>query len=123
MRQALLILRTRVALLLGLATLGLVQTGCAHPVWVEPSVQVRVGGPVYGQVYGQVYGTGHGVVYGSVYASPPVVATGPGWGPTVVVPPPRVLVPAPLYRPGWGPGGWHGHRHFQQHGHRHGDWR
>ena len=121
MRPVLTFLRSRAALLLGLATLGLVQTGCAHPVWVEPSVQVRVGGPVYGQVYGQVYGTSPGVVYGSIY-SPPVVATGPLWGPGLVAPP-RVAVPAPLYRPGWGYGGWHGHRHFQQHGKRHGDWR
>ena len=114
MRPLLTFLRSRAALLLGLATLGLVQTGCAHPVWVEPSVQVRVGGPVYRQVYG----TSPGVVYGPVYAPPPVVvATAPVWGPPPVVVPPRVWVPAPMYRPGWGHGGWHGHRHG------HGDWR
>ena len=122
MKTALTFLRSRAAVLLSLAALGLAQTGCAHPVWVEPSVQVRVGGPVYGQVYGPVYRPGPGAVYGSVYGSvysapPVVVATAPVWGPPTVMVPPRVVVPAPVYRPGWG----HGQRGWQ--GHRHGDWR
>ena len=78
MTTALTFLRSRAAVLLSLAALGLAQTGCAHPVWVEPSVQVRVGGPVYGPVYGPGPGVVQGSVYGSVYSTPPVVvATAP----------------------------------------------
>ena len=121
MRQALSILRTRAALLLGLAALGLVQTGCAHPVWVEPSVQVRMDGPVYGQVYGTspgvVFGGAYGSVYGSVYSPPVVVPAAPAWGASVLIVP-RVVVPEPVHRPGWGHrGGWH------PRGHHHGHWR
>ena len=118
MKTALTFLHSRAAVLLSLAALGLAQTGCAHPVWVEPSVQMRVGGPVYGPVYGPSPSVVHGSVYGSVYSAPPVVvATAPVWGPPAVIVPPRVVLPAPVHRPGWGHGqrGWHGHRH--------GDWR
>ena len=122
MTTALTFLRSRAAVLLSLAALGLAQTGCAHPVWVEPSVQVRVGGPVYGPVYGPGPGVVQGSVYGSVYSTPPVVvATAPVWGPPTVIVPPRVVVPAPVYRPGWGQGRGHGHGGW--HGHRQGDWR
>ena len=132
MKTALTFLRTRAAVLLSLAALGLSQTGCAHPVWVEPSVQVRVGGPVYGPVYGPAPAAVYGQVYGSVYSTPPVVvATAPVWRPPAVVIPPRVVVPAPVYRPGWGHGrgygggygGGRGDGYGGWHGHRHGDWR
>ena len=109
-------LRTRAALWLGLAAMALSQSGCAHPVMVQPSVvvQARVGGPAYA--------TAHGTV---VYGPPPVVmAPAPIWlppPPPVVMAPPMVL-PAPYpphahYRPlwrgehrghghGWGHRGW-----------------
>lgn len=93
-------LRSRAAWLLGVAVLGLSQVGCAHPVWVEPSVAVhaRVGGPVYGPVYGP---------------PPVVVAQPPVWVPAPpVFVPPRVVVPAYVDRPAWG----HGHHHHQGRG-------
>jgi hypothetical protein len=80
--------------LVGLLALGLVQGGCAHPVFVEPSVTVhsRIGHfPVHAQVGlpGQV-----------IYAPPPRVIYAPS-------PPPRVVyVPRAVASvDGWG----HGH--------------
>lgn len=114
MQTVLSLLRTRAVWLLGMTGLGLAQTGCAHPVWVEPSVAVhaRVGGPVYGPAV-PMYGP-----------SAVVVTQAPVWGGVhapAYMPPPRVVVPAPVYRPGWW-GGHHEHRHG--HGHRgHGGWR
>ena len=70
--------------LLGLLGLGLMQGGCAHPVFVEPSVSVhsRIGHvPVYTQVG----------VPGPVYYAPPRVIYAP---PRVIYappPPPRVV--------------------------------
>ena len=122
MRTVLSFLRSRAVLLLGLVALGATQTGCAHTVWMEPSVvvQARVGGPVHGPAYG----TGYGHVYGP---PPVVVASAPIWmpPPPAVVIAPRVLMPAPVHGSwGWrrehhgrGQGHWHGH------GHGHGDWR
>ena len=65
-------------------------------------VQARVGGPVYGTVYG---------------AAPVVVSPAPVWmpPPPPVVMAPRVIMPAPVYRPGW----W-GDRRGHGHGHGHG---
>jgi hypothetical protein len=69
---------------LGLLGLGLMQGGCAHPVFVEPSVSVhsRIGHvPVYTQVG----------VPGPVYYAPPRVIYAP---PRVIYappPPPRVV--------------------------------
>ena len=81
MKTILSLLRTRAAVLLGLAGLALSQTGCAHPVVMEPSVVVRgrLGGPVYGAV---------------TYGPPPV------WLPP---PPPVVMAPRVVvqrFRPG-----------------------
>ncbi len=76
--------------LLGLLGLGLLQGGCAHPVFVEPSVRVHSGighAPVYSHVG----------VPGPVYYGPPRVIHVPPPPPRVVVVPqvhvPRVHVP------------------------------
>lgn len=76
--------------LLGLLGLALVQVGCAHPVFVEPSVSVhsRIGhAPVYGHVG----------VPGPVYYGPPRVIYAPPPPPRVIYVPrvhvPRVHVP------------------------------
>lgn len=92
---------SRALALLALLGLGLAQVGCAHPVWVEPSVSVhsRIGQfPVYTQI---------GMPGPVIYAPPPRVIYAPP-------PPPRVVfvprVVDPVY--GWG----HGHgpdRHFK----------
>ena len=112
------LVRSRALWLLGLVGLGLSQTGCAQPVWIEPSVavQARIGGPVYGPAM-------------PMYGPPPVVVTAaPVWGgmPAPVYMPPRVVVPAPVYRPGWW-GGYHGHHHEYGRGEYgrggHGGWR
>ena len=105
MQTVLSFLRARAVLLLGLVALGGTQTGCAHTVWMEPSVvvQARVGGPVYGPVYGP---------------PPVVVAQAPVWMPPPVVMAPRVIMPAPVYRPGW-----RGERRGHGHGHGHEGWR
>ena len=104
MRTILSYLPARALWLLGLLGLGLAQTGCAQPIWVEPSVvvQARVGGPVYGPAM-PMYGP-----------SAVVVAQAPVWGgmPAPVYVPPRVVMPAPVYRPGWW-GGYPGHHHHE----------
>lgn len=100
----------RKALLVGSLVLGLTQVGCAHPVFVEPSVVIhsRVGQfPVHAQI---------GLPGPMIYAPPPRVIYAPP-------PPPRVVfvprVHAPVYA--WG----HGHdgrqrvyerRHYRQGG-------
>jgi hypothetical protein len=73
--------------LLGLLGLALMQGGCAHPVFVEPSVSVHsnIG---HAQVYGHVG------VPGSVYYGPPRVIHAPPPPPRVIYvppPPPRVV--------------------------------
>ncbi|PIT77986.1 hypothetical protein [Limnohabitans sp. G3-2] len=85
---------SRKALLMGSLLLGLTQVGCAHPVFVEPSVLVhsRLGHfPVHAQI---------GLPGPVIYAPPPRVIYAPP-------PPPRVVfvprVQAPVH--GWG----HGH--------------
>ena len=106
-------LRSRAALLVSACGLALMQTACAHPVMVEPSVVVhgRIGGPVYGSVYA-----------GPLYGPPPVVvAPQPMWmpPPPPVVMAPRVMPPPPAYyaprhhhwhgqglNHGWGRRGW-----------------
>ncbi len=81
--------------LLGLLGLGLMQGGCAHPVFVEPSVSVhsRIGhAPVYGHVG----------VPGPVYYAPPRVVYAPAPPPRVVyapAPPPRVVVVPQVHVP------------------------
>ena len=103
MQTVLSLLRSRAAWLLFLAGLGLTQAGCAHPVWVEPSVGVHahMGGPVYGSIHAPVY------------VPPPVM----------VSPPPVWAAPAPvrIAPRHWGPPGHH-HHHRGRHGHgeRHG---
>ena len=73
--------------LFGLLGLALMQGGCAHPVFVEPSVSVhsRIGhAPVYGHVG----------VPGPVYYAPPRVIHAPPPPPRVIYvpsPPPRVV--------------------------------
>ena len=64
MPSVLSLLRSRATLLVSACGLALMQTACAHPVMVEPSVVVhgRIGGPVYGSVYA-----------GPLYGPPPVV--------------------------------------------------
>lgn len=121
MKTILSLLRTRAAVLLGLAGLALSQTGCAHPVVMEPSVVVRgrLGGPVYGAV---------------TYGPPPVVySPAPVWlpPPPPVVMAPRVVVPAypayaPAYanayaRPGWR-GAYHERHEHRGHGWGHRGW-
>ncbi len=101
---------SRAIALLGLLGLGVAQVGCAHPVWVEPSVAVhsRIGNfPVYTQI---------GIPGPVIYGPPPrVIYTPP--------PPPRVVYVPPVYAPGvYGPvNGWgHGHdRHFKGHERKH----
>lgn len=71
---------SRAMALLSLLGLGFVQVGCAHPVYVEPSVVVhsRVGQyPVYAQV-----GVPGPVIYRQpqVIYVPPVYRQVPGWG-------------------------------------------
>lgn len=113
MRTVFSFLRSRAGLLLGIMAMGVTQVGCAHSVWMEPSVvvQARVGGPVYGPVY----------------AGPPVVvAPAPVWvHPAPIFMPPRVVVPGPIHHHGWRgerKGFPHDHRgHGGRHGHR--DWR
>jgi len=58
MRSILSFVRSRTVWLLGVCSLALVQTACAHSVAVEPSVvvQARLGGPVYGSIYAPLYG-------------------------------------------------------------------
>lgn len=76
---------SRAMALLGLLGLGAVQTGCAHPVVMEPSVSfsTQIGhAPVYAQV-----GLPGTVIYGPprvIYAPPP---------------PPRVIYAPQVYRP------------------------
>jgi hypothetical protein len=90
---------------LGLLGLGLMQGGCAHPVFVEPSVSVhsRIGhAPVYGHVG----------VPGPVYYAPPRVIYAP---PRVIYappPPPRVVYVPHVHVP-------HGHPPAQIWGHGH----
>jgi hypothetical protein len=88
--------------LLGLLALGVVQGGCAHPVFVEPSVSVhsRIGHfPVHAQV-----GLPGPVIYAPpprvIYAPPPRVIYAPPPPPRVVLVP-RAIAPVD----GWG----HGH--------------
>ena len=87
---------------LGLLGLGLMQGGCAHPVFVEPSVSVhsRIGHvPVYTQVG----------VPGPVYYAPPRVIYVPP-------PPPRVVVVPRVYLPqGHPPAQIWGHVHDRGH--------
>ena len=106
---------------LGLLGLGLMQGGCAHPVFVEPSVSVhsRIGHvPVYTQVG----------VPGPVYYAPPRVIYVPP-------PPPRVVVVPRVYVPQghppaqiWGHGHDRGHRgherrQFREEERERGGWR
>ena len=97
---------SRAMALLGVLGMGLVQVGCAHPVFIEPSVAVhsRVGHfPVHAQI---------GLPGPVIYAPPPRVVYAPP--PRVVYvppppPPPRVVY-APLVHspmPGWN----HAHEH------------
>lgn len=95
---------SRAMTLFGLLGLGVVQTGCAHPVVVEPQVVVHAS-----------------VGYPRAYA--PLVVM-----PRVLVAPPPVLYAPPIYRPApwWGHQD-HGyseskHGHGYRRGHdRHGD--
>jgi hypothetical protein len=89
------------ALLVCSLALGLAQVGCAHPVFVEPSVVVhsRVGQfPVHAQI---------GFPGPVIYAPPPRVIYAPPPPPRVVYVP-RVYAPAHVWR--------HGHD-FPQSGH------
>lgn len=95
--------RSRVAAVVGVCGLALMQAACAYPVVAEPTVAVhaRLGGPVYGSVYAPVYGP-----------PPVVVAPQPMWGP----PPAMVVAPRIV------PGGYyprHGH-HWHGQGVNHG---
>ncbi len=99
MPSVLSLFRSRAALLVGTCGLALMQTACAHPVVVEPSVVVhgRLGGPVHGSLYA-----------GPLYGPPAVVvAPQPLWMP----PPPVVMPPRAM---------WHPHAH---HAPRHHHWR
>lgn len=90
-------IRSRAAALMGACGMVLLQTACAHPVMVEPSVAVhaRFGGPVYGAVYA-----------GPMYAPPPVVVMPqPLW-----LPPAPAVVMAPRMSPPVGYAPHHGHR-------------
>jgi hypothetical protein len=113
---------SRAMALLGLLGLGVVQTGCAHPVVMEPSVvfSSQIGhAPVYAQV--GVHGP---VIYGPprmIYAPPP---------PPRVIYAPQVYSPAPAWAYGhdrhWGhdrhDGGRHERRDDRRDGHPgHGD--
>jgi len=95
MRSILSFVRSRTVWLLGVCSLALVQTACAHSVAVEPSVvvQARLGGPVYGSIYAPLYG------------APPVV---------VAPPPPVWAAPYPVAVPygAWVPPG---HRYYHHH--------
>ncbi len=97
---------------LGLLGLALVQVGCAHPVFVEPSVSVhsRIGhAPVYGHVG----------VPGPVYYAPPRVIHAPPPPPRVVYVPqvhvPRVHVPRVHVPQGHPPAQIWGHGHDRGH--------
>ena len=97
--------------LLGLLGLALVQVGCAHPVFVEPSVSVhsRIGhAPVYGHVG----------VPGPVYYAPPRVIYAPPPPRVVVVPRghvPRIHVPRVHVPQGHPPAQIWGHGHDRGH--------
>jgi hypothetical protein len=93
---------------LGLLGAAFTQTGCAHPVMVQPSVMIQ---PSVG--YAQVYG--HQQVYPQVYGHQPVYAQPYGAARVIVMPrvvPPVVYSP-PVYRPvhGFGFGGHRGWGH------------
>ena len=95
---------SRAMALLGLVGLGVVQTGCAHPVVFEPSVSVhsRIGhDPVYAQVG----------VPGPVYYAPPRV---------IYIPPPPRVVYVPRVHVPWGhpPAQIRGRGHGHDRGHR-----
>lgn len=95
---------SKMACVLGLLAAALTQTGCAHPVMVQPQV-------AYPQVYGQQQ------VYGQHYSAAPVVVV-----PRVV---PQVVYAPPVYRPvyGFGFGGHHGWGHGGHGGREgHGGW-
>ncbi len=102
--------------MLGLLGLALVQAGCAHPVFVEPSVSVhsRIGHvPVYGQVG----------VPGPVYYAPPRVIHVPPPPPRVIYvppPPPRVVFAPRALPPAqiWDHGHNRGHRGQERRQHR-----
>jgi hypothetical protein len=104
---------------LGLLGAAFTQTGCAHPVMVQPSVMIQpsVG---YAQVYGhqQVYPQVYGQPYSQPYGAAPVVVM-----PRVV---PPVVYSPPVYRPVYG-FGYGGHRGWGRGGHEghegHGGWR
>lgn len=106
------LIRSRAATLVSVCGLALMQTACAHPVVVQPSVAVQghLGGPLYGSIYA-----------GPMHApAPVVVAPRPVWVlPPPTVMPPRVMLPPPAYHPprhhrwrgqgfnhGWGRRGW-----------------
>lgn len=110
---------SKAAYVLGLLGAAFAQTGCAHPVMVQPQVAYQqVGYPQAG--YPQVYGQQQ--VYGQHYGAAPVVVV-----PRVV---PQVVYAPPVYRPVYGFGGHHGWGHggregYGGHGGRegHGGWR
>ena len=112
---------SKAACLLGLFGAAFAQTGCAHPMLVQPSVMIQpqVGYPqVYGQqqVYPQVYGQPYGAA--SMVVMPRMA--------------PQVVYSPPVYRPvyGYGFGGYRGYGHGGHEGHEghggfggHGGWR
>lgn len=103
MRSLVFPIRSRVATLMGVCALALLQTACAHPMVVQPqvAVQARWGGPVYGSVYA-------GPMYGP---APVVVAPQPVWmPPPAVVMAPRVMLTPPAH---YAPSHHHGHGHGQ----------
>lgn len=109
-------IRSRKALFMCSLVLGLIQVGCAHPVFVEPSVIVhsRIGQfPVHAQVGfpGPVI---HAPPPRVIYAPPPRVIYAPP-------PPPRVVFVPRVYAPvhGWehrheGPPKGRDRRHYRQ---------
>jgi hypothetical protein len=101
---------SKAACLLGLLAAAFTQTGCAHPVMVQPSVMIQpqVG---YPQVYGSAYSGASVVVMPRVV--PQMVYSAPVYA-------------QPVYRPVYGfsyggRGGW-GHGGHEGHGGR-GGWR
>lgn len=116
MKNTVSVLRSRAVWCLGLLAVAASQSGCAHPVWVQPqvAVQAQMGGPVYAPMPGGVYGS-------ATVVMPP----SPVWvPPSPVYVPPRVIVPAPvpmpMYRYGWGEG-HHRHEHREGWGYGRGD--
>ena len=94
---------SKAACLLGLLGAAFAQTGCAHPVMVQPSVMIQPG-VGYPHAYGSAYPGASVMVVPRV--APQVVYSAPVYAPPVYRP---VYGYGYVGRGGWGHGGHEGH--------------